>query len=70
MLLAAAAGLNPIGLDIVRSAFFSNEQLSRDIGQFIALIAIATLATLLSLEWILRTLISKRRARGTPTAKS
>jgi uncharacterized membrane protein len=64
MLLAAVLVLNPIGRDIVDSAFFLGERLSRNIWQSIALIAMAILATMVSLEWALRTLILKRRARA------
>jgi hypothetical protein len=66
MLLAAALVLNPIGRDIVDSALFSGEQLSRNIWQPIALIAIAILATVVLLEWAFRTLILKRRANRAP----
>jgi hypothetical protein len=65
MLLAAAAVLNPIGMDIIYSAFLTGEQLSRNIWQSIALIAIAILAALVLLEWTLRELILRRRASGT-----
>jgi hypothetical protein len=68
MLLVAILGLNPLGIDILNAAFFSNEQLSRSIWQPIALIAIAILLALLLLEWFLRTLVLKRRARRTTTA--
>jgi hypothetical protein len=67
-LLAAAAVLNPIGLDVLYSAFFSGEQLSRNIWGSIAWTGIAILVTIVLLEWIFRTLILKRRARGTTTA--
>jgi hypothetical protein len=68
MLLLAILVLNPLGLDVINAAFFSNEQLSRSIWQPIALIAIAILLALLLLEWLLRTLVLKRRARRTTTA--
>ena len=67
-LLAAAVVLNPIGLDIIYSAFFSGEQLSRNIWGSIALIGMAILAILVLLEWIVRTLVLKHRVRGTTTA--
>jgi formate hydrogenlyase subunit 3/multisubunit Na+/H+ antiporter MnhD subunit len=69
MLLAAAAALNPIGMDIIYSAFLTGEQLSRNIWQSIALVAIAALATLVLLEWALRKLILRSRASGQTTAK-
>ena len=68
MLLLAILVLNPLGLDVLNAAFFSNEQLSRNIWQPIALIAIAILSALLLVEWLLRTLVLKRRARRITTA--
>ncbi|TMK05166.1 MAG: hypothetical protein E6G71_16485 [Alphaproteobacteria bacterium] len=68
MLLVAILVLNPLGLDVLNAAFFSNEQLSRSIWQPIALIVIAMLLALVLLEWFLRTLVLKRRARRTTTA--
>ena len=68
MLLVAILVLNPLGLDVLNAAFFSNEQLSRSIWQPIALIVIAMLLALVLLEWFLRTLVLKHRARRTTTA--
>ena len=68
MLLVAILVLNPLGLDVLNAAFFSNEQLSRSIWQPIVLIVIAMLFALVLLEWFLRTLVLKRRARRTTTA--
>jgi hypothetical protein len=68
MLLAAALVLNPLGLEVLNTAFLSNEQLSRSIWQPIALIAIGILLALSILEWFLRALVLKRRARRTTTA--
>lgn len=56
ILLATALVLNPIGRDITDSALFSGEQLSPNIRQSIAPIAIAILAMMGLLEWALRTL--------------
>ena len=67
-LLAAAVVLNPIGLDIIYSAFLSGEQLSRNIWGSIALIGLAILTMIVLLEWVVRTLVLKRRARGITTA--
>jgi len=67
-LLAAAVVLNPIGLDIFYSAFLSGEQLSRNIWGSIAWIGIAILATIVLLEWAVRTLILKRSTRNTTIA--
>jgi hypothetical protein len=68
MLLVAILVLNPLGLDVLNAAFFSNERLSRNIWQPTALTVIAILLALLLLEWFLRTLVLKRRARRTTTA--
>ena len=68
MLLLALLVLNPLGLDVINAAFFSNEQLSRSIWQPIALIAIGILLALSMLERFLRALVLKRRARRTTTA--
>jgi hypothetical protein len=68
MLLVAILVLNPLGLDVLNAAFFSNEQLSRSIWQPIALIVMAMLLALVLLEWFVRTLVLKRRARRTTTA--
>jgi hypothetical protein len=64
-LLAAVVVLNPIGLDVFYSAFFSGEQLSRNIWGSIAWIEIALLVLIVLLEWIVRTLILKHRPRST-----
>jgi len=68
MLLAAAAALNPIGLDFLRSAFFAGEQLARNIAQPIVLTAMAVLGLIGALEWLVRVFIISRRARGGITA--
>ena len=59
---------DPVGRDMVGGTCISGEQLSRNIRQSIALIAIAILATIILLEWALGTLILKRRANSTPGA--
>ena len=64
MLLTAAVALNPIGLDFLRSAFLSGEQLARNIAQPIVLTAMAILALIGVLEWLVRTFMINRRARG------
>jgi hypothetical protein len=67
-LVAAAVVLNPIGIDIMYSAFLSGEQLSRNIWRPIAWTGIALVIVFLLLECIFRTLILKRNARNTTTA--
>ena len=63
MLLAAAVVVNPLGLDVLHAAFFSGEQLSRNIWGSIALTGLAILALIVGLEWLIRMRIMKRRAR-------
>jgi len=54
MLPVAVAVLNPLGLDIIQTAFFSGEALSRNIWQPIVLCAAAIFAVLIGLEWWIR----------------
>ena len=58
MAFAAAAVLNPLGLDVIQAAFFSGEQLSRNIWQPIVYCAGLIFVLLIVLEWWVR----KRRA--------
>ena len=67
MLLTAAVALNPVGLDFLRSAFFAGEQLARNIAQPIVLTAMAILALIGALEWLVRVFIINRRVRGETT---
>lgn len=60
--------LSPIGRDIIESAFFAGERLSRDIWRPIALVIIAVMAAVILAEWLIRTYILNRRARGATTA--
>ena len=64
LLLGAAVALNPVGLEFLRSAFFSGEQLSRNIAQPIVLSALAILVLVGIIEWLVRFVVFKRRARG------
>jgi len=68
MLLTAVIALNPVGLEFLRSAFLAGEQLARNIAQPIVLTAMAILALVVSLEWLVRVFIINRRARGETTA--
>jgi hypothetical protein len=54
IVLAAIVILNPVGLDILNAAFFSNEQLSNSIWQPIATVAILLLLFLICIEWFIR----------------
>jgi hypothetical protein len=62
--LSAAAALNPVGFDILHSAFFAGEQLARSIGQAVVLIALVIMVLVIALEWLVRLLITRSRARG------
>jgi len=52
--LAALLALNPVGLDFLRGAFWSGEQLSRNIAQPIVFIVIAILVALALIEMLVR----------------
>ena len=68
MVLTAAIALNPLGIDVIRTAFLSSESLSRDIWRPIALAGMAIATVIVLLEWRMRKLIISRRARGTTTS--
>jgi len=61
LLLAAAFAISPVGQDFIYSAFFSGEQLSRNIAQPIFFMALAVTAVVVVVEWWIRWLISKPR---------
>jgi len=54
LLLAAIVAFNPVGLDFIRSAFWSNEQLSRNIAQPVVFGSIGVLALLAVVEILVR----------------
>ena len=64
LLLSAVLVVNPVGLDVLHSAFFAGEQLARSIGQAVVMIALAIMAGAILLEWLVRFVVFKRRARG------
>ena len=64
LLLSVALVCNPVGLDFLHSAFFAGEQLARNIAQPIVLTALAIMALVIGLEWLVRSLIARSRARG------
>jgi hypothetical protein len=68
MVLAVAIMLNPLGIDVIRAAFFANEALSRNIWGPIALTGMAIMALIVLLEWGIRKFIISRRARGTTSS--
>ncbi|WP_404546205.1 hypothetical protein [Bradyrhizobium sp. USDA 223] len=64
LLLGAIVALNPVGLDFLHSAFFAGEQLARNIAQPIVLTALAIIVLVVLFEWLVRSFLVKRRARG------
>ena len=64
LLLGAVVALNPIGLDFLHSAFFAGEQLARNIAQSLVFTALAVMVLMVMLEWLMRSFLVKRRARG------
>ena len=64
ILISLVLTLNPLGLDIVGSAFFASEALSRDIWRPIVLVIVAIMASVVLSEWLIRTRILNRRVRG------
>jgi hypothetical protein len=68
VLISLVATLSPLGRDIVDSAFFAGEALSRNIWAPIALTIFAVMAAVILVEWLIRTYIRNRRARGATTA--
>ena len=63
LLLSAVLVLNPVGLDLVHSAFFAGEQLARNIAQPIVPTALAIMAVVIGFEWLVRSLIARSRDR-------
>ena len=64
LLTAIVAIVSPLGREVIHNAFFSGEQLSRNIAQPIFLIGLAILILMGALEWLVRLVVFKRRARG------
>jgi len=56
--------ITPFGRNIVYLAFFSSEQLSRNIAQPIFLVALVVVGVLVMLEWWIRRIIGKRRVEN------
>lgn len=61
LLLLAAVLISPFGQDFIYLAFFTGEQLSRNIAQPIFFMALAVAAVIVMLEWWIRRIISQRR---------
>lgn len=61
MVIAAAVALNPLGQDVIHAAFFSGEQLSRNIWQPFVYGTGLVLLLLIALEWWIRKRQAARR---------
>jgi hypothetical protein len=59
--------LTPPGREILHDAFFASEAISRNIAQFLVHAGLAILVLMGLLEWLVRVLVSRRRARGATT---
>jgi hypothetical protein len=68
MLVSLILTLSPLGRDVVEPAFFAGEALSRNIWAPIALTIFAVMAAVILVEWLIRSYILNRRARGATTA--
>ncbi len=66
MLVSILILVSPIGTEVLHDAFLSGEALSRSIAQPIAFIGFAILISGCALEWLVRSIVSRRRARGAP----
>jgi hypothetical protein len=66
-LLGAVVILTPPAREILHDAFFASEAISRNIAQFLVYAGLAILVLMGLLEWLVRVLVSRRRARGATT---
>jgi Na+-driven multidrug efflux pump len=68
MLLSIIIIVSPLGIGVLRDAFFTGELLSRSIAQPIVFIGLAILISICVIEWLVRSIISKRRSGGATTS--
>lgn len=61
--IAAVVALNPIGLEIIHSAFSASEQLARSLGQFLVYCVLGGLAALGAAEFAVRKYLMSRQRR-------
>ena len=64
LLLAVLVGISPVGREVVHDALYSGEALSRSISWAVIYVGLGGLAAIAVLEWLVRLIISRRRARG------
>ena len=67
MLLALVVIVSPLGRDIIHNAFFSGEGLSRNIAQPLFFTGLGIAVLIGAIEWLVRMIICRRRARGAST---
>ena len=67
MLLAIVVIVSPLGREVIHNAFFSGEALSRNIAQPLFFVGLGIAVLMVAIEWLVRTIISRRRARGVST---
>ena len=67
MLLALAVIVSPLGREVIHNAFFSGEALSRNIAQPLLFTGLGMAFLIGAIEWLVRTIILRRRARGAST---
>jgi hypothetical protein len=64
LLLAVFISITPPGREIIHDALLSSDAMSRGIAQFLVYIALGALVVIAALEWLVRVMISRRRARS------
>jgi hypothetical protein len=67
LLFAIIVVISPLGREVLHDAFFSGEALSRNIAQAMLTVGLPFLVLVVVLEWLVRLIISRRRARGAKT---
>jgi hypothetical protein len=67
MLVSIAIIASPLGREVIHNAFFSGEALSRNIAQPLFFTGLGIAVLIGAIEWLVRTIISKRRARSAST---
>lgn len=66
--LAVLVVFTPPAREIIHDALFSGEALSRNIARFLLYIGLGIAVLTAGLEWLVRLIISRRRARGVTTS--
>jgi hypothetical protein len=67
LLFAIIVIVSPLAREVFHGAFFSGEALARSISQTMLIFGLAFLILAVALEWLVRFMISRRRARGVKT---